>query len=395
MKYNEWRDELKSNLLSVSDAERQRVLDYYAEAYADRREAGFSERQIIDEFGAPYDAAQRILNENIDDEPKAKSAPDNTPPREERNMYGQVQNGAPPPTTQSHQTQSVVKKKKRHTAKIVIGIISGILILGLIYFIIMVAISCAIDPKFTKAHYEQQTESVQNIKIDSEVGEVETVFYDGDKIEIEYHTSNIYKVEISEKNGTLTYKLHGKRWLMLRGTINYPKATIKLPEGCVYNLDIDMSAGSTTVGGGTFGDIKIDLSAGSVKLSGNTVCNSLDIDLSAGKVNIGKVKCEGSFIIDLSAGTVAVDEAECKRLVIDLSAGTVGIGTLTCPKINIDLSAGTVNLGVVGRQSQYTITVDKSAGKCNVGNQKGTDTDKKIDIDLSAGSVTIKFIDSK
>ena len=66
MTYNEWRDELKNNLLSVSDAERRRVLDYYAEAYADRREAGFTEREIIADFGAPYDAAQRILCENDD-----------------------------------------------------------------------------------------------------------------------------------------------------------------------------------------------------------------------------------------------------------------------------------------------------------------------------------------
>lgn len=63
MNYNEWRDELKDNLLSVSESERRRVLEYYAEAYADRREAGFSEREIIAGFGAPYDAAQRILSE--------------------------------------------------------------------------------------------------------------------------------------------------------------------------------------------------------------------------------------------------------------------------------------------------------------------------------------------
>lgn len=64
MTYNEWRDELKSNLLSVSEEERKRVLDYYAEAYADRRDAGFSEKAVIEEFGAPYDAAKRILSEN-------------------------------------------------------------------------------------------------------------------------------------------------------------------------------------------------------------------------------------------------------------------------------------------------------------------------------------------
>ena len=66
MTYTEWRDELKNNLLSVSENERRRVLDYYAEAYADRREAGFSEREIIEEFGAPYDAAQRILCDRAD-----------------------------------------------------------------------------------------------------------------------------------------------------------------------------------------------------------------------------------------------------------------------------------------------------------------------------------------
>ena len=67
MNYTEWRDELNNNLLSVSEAERRRVLDYYAEAYADRREAGFSEKEIISGFGAPYDAAQRILYDKGDD----------------------------------------------------------------------------------------------------------------------------------------------------------------------------------------------------------------------------------------------------------------------------------------------------------------------------------------
>ena len=73
----------------------------------------------------------------------------------------------------------------------------------------------------------------------------------------------------------------------------------------------------------------------------------------------------------------------------------MNIGKLTCPKINIDLSAGSVKLGVVGQKSEYSISVDKSAGSCNVANQSGTDIDKKIDIDMSAGSVTINFIDSK
>ena len=69
MTYNEWRDELKSNLLCVSEQVRVRVLDYYAEAYADRRDAGYSENEITAEFGAPYDAAQRILSESEEEFP--------------------------------------------------------------------------------------------------------------------------------------------------------------------------------------------------------------------------------------------------------------------------------------------------------------------------------------
>ncbi len=82
MKYTEWRDELKDNLLNVSEAERRRVLDYYAEAYADRRDAGFSEREIINDFGAPYDAAQRILYDSA--EPDYEERPNRREQREEK-----------------------------------------------------------------------------------------------------------------------------------------------------------------------------------------------------------------------------------------------------------------------------------------------------------------------
>lgn len=65
MTYNEWIDQLKNHLLNVSEEEKKKVLDYYSEAYADRRDHGYSEEIIIFEFGAPYDAAKKILsNEN-------------------------------------------------------------------------------------------------------------------------------------------------------------------------------------------------------------------------------------------------------------------------------------------------------------------------------------------
>ena len=63
MTYIDWMDELNKNLLSLPREERARVTSYFSEMYADKRDAGFSEKQIIAEFGAPYDAAKRVLGE--------------------------------------------------------------------------------------------------------------------------------------------------------------------------------------------------------------------------------------------------------------------------------------------------------------------------------------------
>ncbi|MDE6411625.1 MAG: DUF1700 domain-containing protein [Clostridia bacterium] len=124
MTYTEWRDELKSNLLCVSESERRRVLEYYAEAYADRREAGFTEREIIAEFGAPYDAAQRILNEDRDlYEPARREEPREAPKRAEpvRDEYYSAPAPRPQPQPQPqprvNETRRVEEPKEKKPVK--------------------------------------------------------------------------------------------------------------------------------------------------------------------------------------------------------------------------------------------------------------------------------------
>lgn len=131
MTYNEWRDELKSNLLSVSESERKRVLDYYAEAYADRREAGFSEREIIEYFGAPYDAAQRILCADTD-YPEA--------PRHRTNSQrNYVNDYAPPPSPQ--------KKRKDYTwVFVLLCVVFCIPLLMLIIAMVIVSVAVCVAP---------------------------------------------------------------------------------------------------------------------------------------------------------------------------------------------------------------------------------------------------------
>lgn len=61
MTYIKWKDEVESYLVNMPQDEKQKLFSYFSEMYADKRDAGISEAQIIEEFGAPYDVAKRIL----------------------------------------------------------------------------------------------------------------------------------------------------------------------------------------------------------------------------------------------------------------------------------------------------------------------------------------------
>lgn len=61
MTYIKWKDEVESYLVNLPEEEKQKIFSYFSEMYADKRDAGKSEAQIIEEFGAPYDVAKRIL----------------------------------------------------------------------------------------------------------------------------------------------------------------------------------------------------------------------------------------------------------------------------------------------------------------------------------------------
>lgn len=151
MTYNEWRDELKSNLLCVSDSERRRVLDYYAEAYADRRDAGFTEREIIEDFGAPYDAAHRILNDNKDDfdePPEQKTRREIKRENRERRQRGDYD--APPPRYEAPPPPpeaKPVKKGGNYTwVFVILCIIFCVPLFGLIVGLIGATIGICVAP---------------------------------------------------------------------------------------------------------------------------------------------------------------------------------------------------------------------------------------------------------
>ena len=373
MTYTEWRDELKSNLLSVSEAERKRVLEYYAEAYADRREAGFSEREIIEEFGAPYDAAQRILQEDVSDKaPRTERIScENAVPAQREESAAAIR-----ATPQEDQVQPAgAKEKKQHKT---LWIVLGCVIPAVALFIVFVIAAFALNgwmvmPEFEMEQYTAQ-EEITELQIDNAVGNVKTEFYDGDRIAIDYPVSDIYTMRIEEKdNGTLTISgLHKKHWynVSLR-PVSFPETVVKIPQNTVLKLDVKVNAGEVYLASGVYAEVSIKLNAGSLKTV-NIICSSFD--------------CE------INAGAVFVNLLDCKTFDCEVNAGSFNAVRLVCPNIKIDVSAGSFKAEVQGKKEDYTILVDKSAGSCNVSSQTGTDPEKKIDIDVSAGSVEVRFV---
>lgn len=254
------------------------------------------------------------------------------------------------------------------------------LAIGLVVFFIGIGVLIAglafNDWKFN-VEYDMQTynSTEENTVLDLNLaaGEMYVGFYDGENIEVEYPSSYRYGYEVKEKNGTLTVepKQHFGMWFGFLWN-RVPAVVIRIPQGKVMQLNLDMSAGKIEIADGEFTSVKAHM--------------------SAGWTNLGNLKC-GKFVSRISAGKLDVKGLECTDFDLHLSAGAVNVNQIKCDVIDVDLSAGSADLTVNGAKSEYYITVDKSAGSCNLSGQQGTVAGKVIDIDLSAGSVNVHFTD--
>lgn len=71
----EWESELKKSIHRLPADEIKRVVEYYDELFYDKVERGFSEKEIIAEFGNPVDVADKILSEFDDNAAAATGVP--------------------------------------------------------------------------------------------------------------------------------------------------------------------------------------------------------------------------------------------------------------------------------------------------------------------------------
>lgn len=156
MTYIKWKDEVESYLVNLPQEEKQKIFSYFSEMYADKRDAGKSEEQIIEEFGAPYDVAQRILA----DSRESADAPDEAAKVSGGNNYnynyynyncGGAPQGerqapqTPPPPPPAAQAPQPQPKNRKSVARVIFGIIFTIALIGLTIALIGGAVTLVVE----------------------------------------------------------------------------------------------------------------------------------------------------------------------------------------------------------------------------------------------------------
>lgn len=133
MTYIKWKDEVESYLASMPREEKQKIFSYFSEMYADKRDAGKSEEQIIEEFGAPYDVAKKIL---------ADSREFSTPPLDADSLNGgkELPERNAPPTAATQPP-----KKKKSVFKVLLCVFLTIVMVGLTVSLIGGALSVTLE----------------------------------------------------------------------------------------------------------------------------------------------------------------------------------------------------------------------------------------------------------
>ena len=253
------------------------------------------------------------------------------------------------------------------------AVIAGSIIIGIGIAVLLITLAVngwTFKPPVFDMHTFTAEEEIAALDINIGAGSVKTEYYDGDKITIDYPVSSATKTDINVNNGTLKFSTKTKR-LISFGKWNIPETTIKVPEGLILDLKLDMDAGTVNIAYGNYNNLELDVDAGTVHVNGGT-CKKVKLDIDAGSIKLNDVNCE--------------------KLDCELSAGSLKMENLTCPDAKIDVSAGSASIKFTGSQAEYTIIRKVSAGSCNVGAQTGS-TDKKIVLDVSAGSVKIDFAD--
>lgn len=194
------------------------------------------------------------------------------------------------------------------------------------------------------------SQNVKNIEIDVNAANIS--FKKGNTFSIE---SNLNKLDVSERNGTL--KIKEKRLL----GVFYSSAvlTVTIPE--------------------------------------NSSFEKLSINSGAGVIEIDSLNITKEAVIDSGIAKISVNAGTYNNLDIDSGIGGLVFNGKVTGKCEINAGIGDSDITILGKKSDYSIDIDKGIGSITIDGEKISSLETndgklgKIEIDGGIGSIELNF----
>ena len=141
---------------------------------------------------------------------------------------------------------------------------------------------------------------------------------------------------------------------------------------------------------------KIRITTGAGELHADTLqTEKLNIKMGAGEFHIKQLSVSDSTIIDGGAGEIWVANGNLHNLSMSFGAGEVNMHAAITGDSHISTGVGELNLTLIGNQNDYSATISKGIGHCNVSGftscQGGTYGDGPNKVKISGGIGEIKI----
>lgn len=222
------------------------------------------------------------------------------------------------------------------------------------------------------------TEKVSNIDISSDIGNINILTADTDKITLDYFTSDNRKYEMKTENNTLSlkylpYNRSSLKWYDYFINLDFhPKQyydiTLTIPKTFSANIALDAK----------YGDINISNVNGNI----NAVNSCGDIKIVNG--NFSALDCRIDF------GDIEIEQITADHINLSGDCGDIEFDRINSSHITLENNCGDIEGTISGSESEYKINGHTRFGDNNISNR--TDGEKVLDIKNDFGDIDIQFI---
>ena len=280
--------------------------------------------------------------------------------------------------------------------------------------------------KIAEKQYVERTENpVTAISLDFDIADFKVVFDDNaEGLVINYPQrqnkkgKNLTTIQIIETENAVQITEKSKPFLLSVFNFVSPTVTLTLPTTRAYDLSIRSDTGDISVlGKGVFSSLYLEADTGDITAATIACEENVKIETDTGDVTLGDFDVN-NLSISVDTGDVCLTSGRANLLSIETDTGDFSLlGMLTLGSLHIETDTGDVeaakgaidadsviistdtgdiSANLVGKQSDYAITVEHDTGDTNISSNLGSVTNptRVLKIETDTGDIYISFTEN-